>query len=199
MIDTLSLKAETGSTDADAAKYIGGINEAMDRFEINTNDRIAAFLATVAVESMHLAAVEEGLYYSDPARLALIFPRVFPTPASAIPFARNPSALSMKLYNGFHGRGLIQLTWQANYKACGDALGVDFFVSNPEALCTPRYAALSAGWFWQTHGCNEIADTEDMETITAHVNGPAKLALAQRQADFEASLAFEHQQDESRA
>lgn len=193
MIDTLTLKSETGSTDADAAKYIDGINEAMDRFEINTPERRAAFLATIQVESMSLAAVEEGLYYSDPARLALIFPRAFKTPADAIPFARNPTALSQKLYNGFHGRGLIQLTWQANYKACGDALGVDF-VSNPALLCTPRYAALSAGWFWQTHSCNEIADIDDMATITLHVNGPAKLALAERQADFERDLAIENGQ-----
>ena len=192
MIDNLTLKVETGSTDANAAKYIGGINEAFDRFEINTNDRRAAFLATIAVESMHLAAVEEGLYYSDPARLAMIFPRAFKSSIDALPFIRNPTALSQKLYNGFHGRGLIQLTWQANYKAAGDALGVDFVLS-PALLCQPRYAALSAGWFWKTHGCNELADMDDMDAVTAHVNGPAKMALRERQATFEANLAYENQ------
>ena len=183
MITAEFLKIATGSTIDNAIKYLDAINAAMDRFEINTAKRISAFLATVAIESAHLSAVEEGLYYSSPERLASIFKRAFPDAASALPYAKNPKGLSQKLYGGCHGRGLIQLTWGRNYKACGDALGIDF-VGHPELLATPEYAALSAGWFWKTNGCNAAADAGDMTKVTAIVNGPAKLHLAERTAQF---------------
>jgi len=183
MITVEYLQKATGSTAANAAKYIEPLKAAMERFEINTQNRVAAFLATVAIESAHLAAVEEGLYYSSPERLASIFKRAFRDADDATPYAKNPKALSQKLYGGCHGRGLIQLTWEANYRKCGDALGVDF-VSKPELLATPEYAALSAAWFWKANGCNQAADLGDMTKVTAIVNGPAKLHLAERKAQY---------------
>ena len=183
MITVEFLQKATGATQANAVKYIDVLNAAMERFKINTPKRIAAFLATVAIESDRLSAVEEGLYYSSAERLASIFKRAFRDADQALPYAKNPKALSVKLYQGCHGRGLIQLTWEANYRKCGDALGVDF-VANPSLLTTPKYAALSAAWFWKTHGCNEAADMGDMTKITAIVNGPAKLHLAERKAQY---------------
>ena len=29
----------------------------------------------------------------------------------------------------------------------------------PDLVATPKYAALTAGWFWSTHGCNEAAES----------------------------------------
>ena len=187
MITLQYLEDATTSSLSNSQKYLDGINQAMDRFEINTPNRIAAFLATIAIESAHLTTCEEGLYYSDPARLALIFPRAFKSASQAVPFARNPKALSQKVYAGYHGRGLIQLTWLTNYQQCSNALGIDF-VANPSLLTVPVNAALSAGWYWSTHGCNEAADNQDMETVTLKVNGPAKLALKERQNQFEIAL-----------
>jgi putative chitinase len=183
MITVDYLQKATGSTPANAAKYIDALNAAMDQFEINTANRISAFLATVSIESARLSAVEEGLFYSSPERLASIFKRAFRDADDATPFAKNPKALSQKLYQGFHGRGLIQLTWEANYRRCGEALGVDF-VSEPNLLTTPEYAALSAAWFWKANGCNPPADLGDMTKVTAIVNGPAKLHLAERKAQY---------------
>lgn len=188
MISAEYLAKATGATPANAAKYLVAVNAAMARFEINTHQRVAAFLATVAIESAHLAAVEEGLFYSSPDRLASIFKRAFKSPAEAVPFAKNPKALSAKLYEGFHGRGLIQLTWRRNYEACGQALGVDL-VGNPALLSAPEHAALSAGWFWKTNGCNEAADRGDMDAVTKIVNGPAKLHLAERKAQYLVAMA----------
>lgn len=187
MISIDELKAATGASELDALKYHGPINLALDRFEINTPQRIAAFLATISVESARLSAVEEGLYYSNPERLASIFKRVFADAKQAEGFTKNPKALSKILYNGFHGRGLIQLTHEANYKACGDDLGVDF-VASPELLATPEFAALSAGWFWKKNGCNEAADAGDMDKVTRIVNGPAKLHLAERKHQYDVAL-----------
>jgi putative chitinase len=188
MITLAQLMASTACNAANGTKYLEPLNEAMLRFDINTQRRVAAFLATVAVESAHLTATEEGLYYSDPARLVKIFPRAFKTVAEATPFAKNPAGLSRKLYEGYHGRGLIQLTWRKNYIACGDALQLDI-ANRPELLSTPKFAALSAGWFWSTNKCNEAADLGDMSKVTGIVNGPAKLHLAERKAQYELAMA----------
>lgn len=183
MITVEFLQKATGATQANAAKYVDALSSAMERFEINTPKRIAAFLATVSIESARLSAVEEGLYYSSAERLASIFKRAFRDADDARPYAKNPKSLSLKLYQGFHGRGLIQLTWEANYLKCGTALGVDF-VADPALLTTPKYAALSAAWFWKANGCNAAADMGDMTKVTAIVNGPAKLHLAERKAQY---------------
>jgi putative chitinase len=68
------------------------------------------------------------------------------------------------------GRGLIQLTGRENYANCGTALGIDL-IGNPDLLIEPKYAALSAGWFWNKKGLNGLADTSDFETMTKRING----------------------------
>lgn len=47
----------------------------------------------------------------------------------------------------FRGGGIIQLTGRDNYKACGDALGVDL-VGDPDSLsASPERSAAAAAWF----------------------------------------------------
>jgi len=70
----------------------------------------------------------------------------------------------------FRGRGCIQLTGSANYFHAGQALGVDF-IMEPELVATPMYAALTAGWFWNTHKLNQYADSMDYLTMTKRING----------------------------
>jgi putative chitinase len=70
----------------------------------------------------------------------------------------------------FIGRGLIQLTGKDNYRAFGEAIGEDL-VSNPQLVEQPRYAALSAGWFWNKRGLNALADAMDVTTMTVRING----------------------------
>jgi putative chitinase len=66
--------------------------------------------------------------------------------------------------------GLIQITGYYNHKKCGEALGIDA-VNNPAILSTYKYAALSACWFFATHGCNELADAGDFKGQTRRING----------------------------
>ena len=179
MITLEQLRECTGAELDNAARYLEPLNKAMEWAEINTPRRMAAFLATIAVESGNLRATEEGLHYRSADRLAKIFPRVFPDSESAAACVANPAALSEKLYGGFHGRGLIQLTWERNYRACGQDLGIDL-VENPGLLTQPAGAALSAAWFWKENNCNTPADAGDMDKVTRIVNGPAKLHLAER-------------------
>lgn len=43
-------------------------------------------------------------------------------------------------YTGYYGRGFVQLTWDRNYAKMSKLLGVDF-VSNPDLVMQPKYAA----------------------------------------------------------
>jgi predicted chitinase len=50
----------------------------------------------------------------------------------------------------YHGRGPIMLSWNFNYKAAGDAIGVDL-LHHPELVGTdPAVAWTSAVWYWMS-------------------------------------------------
>ncbi|MFB8235774.1 glycoside hydrolase family 19 protein [Kitasatospora purpeofusca] len=50
----------------------------------------------------------------------------------------------------YYGRGPIQLSWNFNYKAAGDALGIDL-LHNPNLVQTdPAVAWKTALWYWNT-------------------------------------------------
>jgi putative chitinase len=73
----------------------------------------------------------------------------------------------------FKGRGLIQLTGRANYRAFGNAIGVDLLSgTNPQRVATdPDLAVEAACWFWQARGLNLLADADDAEAVTRRING----------------------------
>lgn len=167
-----------------ATKWVAALDVACARYHISDNPmRLSAFLAQVAHESNLLAAVEENLNYSAKS-LRAVFPKYFQTEESAINFAKSPERIANKVYGGrmgngleasgegyrFRGRGLIQLTGKDNYRACGEALGVDLLIS-PEALSMPPLAAMSAAWFWDSRKLNPLADEGDFDAITQRING----------------------------
>jgi predicted chitinase len=50
----------------------------------------------------------------------------------------------------YHGRGPLQLSWNFNYKAAGDELGIDL-LNEPDLVATDPAVAWSAAlWFWMT-------------------------------------------------
>lgn len=181
------LAAATSSPYGNAKVYHQHLLDGMTRFNIDSLHRQAAFLATVSVESVHLSAVEEGLYYRDAARLARIYPRAFKDAKAAEPYTHNPKGLSELLYKGYSGRGLIQLTWRRNYERASEALGYDY-VGNPALVAEPKHAALTAAWYWHDAKCNDPADRGDMTEVTRRVNGPALMHLAERKAQYETAL-----------
>jgi len=82
--------------------------------------------------------------------------------------------VSQKEYGGFIGRGLIQITGEANYKAYGKYEGQDFTSSleNKQKLENLPYSVRSAGWFWTNlTGLNTYADKNDHIYITRLING----------------------------
>lgn len=166
------------------------LNDAMDKCDINTPHRAAAFLAQIAHESGELRRLVENLNYSAE-RLMQVWPKRFPTLQKAQQYAHNPSKLANLVYanrlgNGdeargdgwnFRGRGLIQLTGRGNYQTVGQALHLSL-ASQPELLEQPTAAALSAAHFWKARGLNELADDRnednddaDFEQITRIING----------------------------
>lgn len=135
-----------------AGLFISALNSAMAEFNIDTPARQAAFIAQVGHESSQLLYVRElasGDAYEGRRDLGNTHPG-----------------------DGrrYKGRGLIQITGRANYIACGAALGLDL-VAKPELLEQPVTACRSAGWFWKTHGLNELADAGDQVKVTRRVNG----------------------------
>jgi putative chitinase len=72
----------------------------------------------------------------------------------------------------FSGRGLIQITGRYNttqaWKDIRPAMPFEQFMAWLE---TVEGAARGAAWFWETHGCNEIADGGDFVKLTRRING----------------------------
>lgn len=132
------------------------LQAAADEFDISTPLRVAHWLAQIAHESMALRFTRE-LWGPTPAQLKYEGRRDL----------GNVAVGDGKFYLG---RGLIQLTGRANYTRAAEALGIDCVI-NPGLLENPDNACRVAGWFWQTHGLNELADTDDAEAVTRRVNG----------------------------
>ena len=157
------------------------LNQTFVKYDINNNKRQAAFIGQCAHESGNFKTLEENLHYKAES-LMKVWPSRFPDMDTANKFANNPEKIANKVYSGrmgntedgdgwkYHGRGLIQLTGKENYERCGSSIGVDL-VGNPNLLLDPQYAALSAGWFWNKHGLNELADAQEHGIITKRING----------------------------
>lgn len=136
------------------------LNEAMKAYEIVTPERQAAFLAQVGHESGELNYVRE-IYSGEKYDVGALAERLGNTPEDDG---------DGELYRG---RGLIQITGRYNYAQCSKALfgNEATLLANPEILEEPKYAALSAAWFWASRGCNELADSGDFQKITRIING----------------------------
>lgn len=149
-----------------AGKQAGGfasaLNLAMDRFQINTRLRMAAFIAQVGHESGQFRYVKElgGDQYLSKYDTGTLAKRLGNTPEA--------DGDGQK----YRGRGLIQVTGRDNYLACSKALfGDDRLLRTPELLEQAEWACKSAAWFWNSRNLNALADDGDFERITRRING----------------------------
>ena len=162
-------------------KWLEPLNETFEKYDINTPKRQACFIGQCMHESGGFKILQENLNYSALA-LMRTWPSRFPDLDTADKYAHNPQKIASKVYAGrmgnttpeeagmYIGRGLIQLTGKENYANCGLGLGVDL-LGHPDWLATPKYAALSAGWYWNKKSLNVLADSMDIETMTKRING----------------------------
>ena len=165
------------------AEWAPALNDTFVRFGIATPRQQAGFIGQCGHECGHFKHLEENLNYRA-ATLMKLWPKRFPTQEIANAYAGNPKRIANMVYSNrmgnrneasgdgyrFRGRGCIQLTGHANYFHAGQALGVDL-VMEPDLVATPAYAALTAGWFWSTHKCNEAAEAGDWLLLTKKING----------------------------
>ena len=164
-------------------EWVGPLNETFSRFSIDTPTQRAAFIGQCGHECGHFKILEENLNYKA-ATLMRLWPKRFPNQEIANAYAGNPKKIANMVYANrmgnrdeasgdgyrFRGRGCIQLTGHTNYFHAGKALGVDF-VMEPDLVATPKYAAMTAGWFWSTHDCNRLSAAQDWVGLTKKING----------------------------
>jgi len=153
---------------ARANEVLPHLNKAMAEAGINTPRRQAAFLAQLAHESAEFRYFEElasGRDYEGRKDLGNIHPG-----------------------DGvrYKGRGPIQLTGRNNYRAAGQALGIDL-EGNPRRAADVDVGFRTAAWFWNSRNLNSYADQGNFREITRRINGGYN-GLSQREAYYNRAL-----------
>lgn len=202
---------------SDPSRWLDAVQKTCEEFHIDTDRRLAGFLAQSAHESGGYISLEENLNYKA-ATLATCWPKRFAVPGPngkplkdskgvnrpndlALSLERKPELIANHVYsnrmgNGnlesgegwkYRGRGLKQLTGKENYSLCAAALNVNL-LDAPEKLLEPEMAARSAGWFWQARGCAALIDRDDFVGLTVRING-GTIGLEDRTRRYQAVLA----------
>lgn len=171
----------------DPESWAASMQEVFPTYDINTPQRVAAFLAQCGHESGGWTIFEENLNYSAQG-LNSTFRKYFPTVESAMPYARKPEMIANKVYGGrmgngpessgdgykYRGRGPIQLTGKDNYRAFAKDMFDDWenLFENPDWVTSDRdFALMSAIWFWNKNKLNVQADAGDIKLMTKKING----------------------------
>ena len=185
--------AQCSARNTDPAALFDALSAVLPRYEINTVDRVAAFLAQCGHESADFTVLRENLNYSAKG-LHATWPTRFISEDAAVPYNRNPEAIANKVYssrlgNGdeasgdgwlYRGRGAIQLTGKANYETFATSLGrtLEETVAYTETL---EGAVESAAFFWNRNNLNTLADERNITAMTKKING-GTLGLEERKA-----------------
>lgn len=162
----------------DYAALAPGYENALRAADVTTPQRAAMWAAQLGHESVGLRYMREiasGAEYEGRGDLGNIYP------GDGVRFA---------------GRGPIQLTGRANYRAftawartAGHAQ-IDF-EAEPQRLEDPRWGFLAAAWYWTQARpqINAMCDAGDLEGVTRAINGGLN-GLADRRARYAQALAM---------
>lgn len=172
------------------------LNDVLPKFEINSIQRVAAFLAQCAHESLDFTVLQENLNYK-PETLGRVWPHLFPADV-AQQYGHHPEQIANRAYGGrmgngpeesgdgyrYRGRGIVQITGKDNYRQCSnDLYQNNSILESPDWICTPEGALWSACWFWHKNNLNALADQDDMLTMTKRING-GTLGLDERTQNY---------------
>jgi len=202
---SISQMVSCGIAVPQANAFVDPFNQACDRFDITTKQRVAAFLGQCVIESEAFTRLEEDMNYSPSALVATFgYYHAHPDEAVVDGYDRDPvtrvfrrkadvQAIANKAYalrngNGdiasgdgwtYRGRGLLQITGREEYIDAADGLAHDY-VGHPELVALPPDACLTAGWYWHCNKLNALADAMAIDAITKAVNGPRMLKAVER-------------------
>ena len=148
-------------------EFVASFNQWAMAYEINNTKRLVHYLAQVMHESACLRYTTE-----------IASGAAYDTGAKAIALGNTP----VKDGDGqkYKGRGYIQLTGRANYKAFSESvLCLEDVLKYPEKVALFPHNQMASMWFWQTKGLNALADLDDggkvgediVRRITQKVNG----------------------------
>ena len=96
--------AQCSARNTDPAALFDALSAVLPRYEINTVDRVAAFLAQCGHESADFTVLRENLNYSAKG-LHATWPTRFISEDAAVPYNRNPEAIANKVYSSRLGNG----------------------------------------------------------------------------------------------
>lgn len=186
-------------SNANVAEWYEALEKLLPDYDINTPQRVAAFISQCAHESGNFKEIKENLNYRA-VTLRKVFPKYFPDDDIANAYAGKQEMIANRVYgnrmgNGdetsgdgyrYCGRGLIQLTGHDNYQAFADSLEMQV-TDVPDYLATFEGAAQSACWFWEKNNLNQWADAGDILTLTKRING-GTIGLEDRMARYTRAL-----------
>lgn len=174
-----------GITESAAGLWASHVNSALSLCGCSTAEHVAMWIAQVGHESAGLTRLVESLNYT-PDGLMATWPTRY-TRARAIEHGRTADkaadqrAIAIHVYGDrlgnrqntldgwtYRGRGPIQVTGRANYRECGQAIGVDL-ESEPSLLELRSTGAASTAWFWRKHKLTGY--NGDVLAVTRRING----------------------------
>jgi putative chitinase len=152
------------------------------KWGFDSADVVAIFMGQMSLECGAGTEVVENLNYTA-RRMMAVWPRRFPTLASALPYANNPRKLANNVYAGrmgnrrgtddgfnYRGRGGTQTTGHDGYEALAHVTGLDL-LADPDLVNDTRYFLESAAADFVKCGCLPFAKRGDIESVTHHLNG----------------------------
>ena len=183
----------------DSSAWSDILNDLLPKYDINSPQRIASFIAQCSHESGHFEKLVENLNYGAKG-LIMTWPKRFTTTELVHKYERQPEAIanfvySNRLGNGdelsgdgwkYRGRGIIQLTGKYNYQNFADTVGMSL-EEVIDYLQTKRGAAEAACLFWKNNKLNSYADKGDIKGMTKVING-GFLGLAEREENYKEAL-----------
>lgn len=172
--------------DADGSFGPGTAKAIMNYYHL-TPARAAHFFAQTGHESGGFKVFVENLNYGAKG-LRGIFGKYFPTDALAKQYERKPEKIANRVYSGrmgngpeasgdgwkFRGRGALQVTGRANYKAFSDFAKRPDVMENPDLLAG-ELCFESALWFFEKNKlwaiCDQGVTDAAILALTKRVNG----------------------------
>ena len=181
---TVEMTRELLKGNSEADEWHEHIVYMLPKYDIDTPERVAGFMAQCGHESNNFRVLKENLNYSATA-LDKIFGKYFKRAGrDAQQYHRQPEKIANVIYanrmdNGdtasgdgwkFRGRGVIQVTGRYNYTKFGETLGYTA-EQVVRYLETKKGALESACWYWDSNKLNQYADAQDIKTLTKKING----------------------------